>query len=196
MRKRNVARVVAAGALALSLAACGADQSMDDLAVSQGGTEEEYTERQNPWVEADSAEDAAKGAGFDSFSNGAGTITSMGDAYTEYFMTTAGHCWSEIVYESPNLDIAVHKGQRDNYEFPEEYDDIMYDNDAGYAHTWTQTVGDVTVTCCGNREGAATKAFWSKDGYDYAIYSFDLTFADESFGLSEADLADMVPNIS
>lgn len=195
MMTRNVVRVIAAGALALSMAACGADQYMEDLAVSQTGADEEYTLRQNPWTEADSADEAAQGAGFESFSNGAGTITSLGSTYNQDFMCTMGHCWSEIVYENPSVDIAVHKGLRDVYELPDEYDDIFFDLDSEYAHTWTQTIGDVEVTCCGNREGAAAKAFWSKDGCDYVVYSFDLTFTDPSFGLSEQDLAELVPNV-
>lgn len=195
MRRRNVARVVAAGALALSLAACGADQYMEDLAVSQSGTDEEYQVRKNPLVEVDTAQDAAKGAGFDGFSDGAASLARLGDTYQEYFITSPGHCSAEIVYEGPNVDVAVHKGLRDAYELPEEYDDIFYDDGSEYAHTWTQEVGDVTLTCCGNREGAASKALWTKDGYDYVVYSFDLTFEDASYGLSEADLADLVPNV-
>lgn len=108
MRRRNVARVVAAGALALSLAACGADQYMEDLAVSQSGTDEEYQVRKNPLVEVDTAQDAAKGAGFDGFSDGAASIARLGDTYQEYFITSPGHCSAEIVYEGPNVDIAVH----------------------------------------------------------------------------------------
>jgi len=195
MMMRNVAKAIAAGALALALAACGAEEVMEDVAVSQTAEGEGATERQNPWQEVDNAEAAAEVAGFDHFSPGAGTITRLGSDYIENFVTSLGHCSDEIYYESMKVDLASHKGQRDAYEFPEEYDSIFFDS-SDYSLTWTQTIGDVEVTCMGNREGESMKTSWSKDGYDYVIYAIDLTFEDEAFGLTADELQEMVPAVN
>ena len=196
----KVARAAAAGALALSLVACGG-QPGDDTATTETVTEEateateateaagdvlaEEAKMENPWKTATSADEAAAIAGLDGFSDGAGTITRLDNQFHVDYSAMAGLAEASIEY--PACEVTVRKGT------PIEGDDVSGDYNS-YAHAWTTQIGDVTLNCAGNREGESQKTTWSANGYDYSITALGLG-GDDAFGLLEEDLAEMVPYV-
>lgn len=191
---KRMARAAAAGALVLSLAACGGQATNDTattetvaegVAENEGGDLSEEAKMENPWKEVSSAEEAAAVAALDGFSDGAGNIARLDGEYYVDYSAMAGLAEASIEY--PACEVTVRKG------VPIEGDDVSGDHN-DYAYTWTVQVGDVTLSCAGNREGESQKTTWSANGYDYAITTLGLG-GDDAFGLFEEDLAAMVPYV-
>ena len=64
-----------------------------------------------------------------------------------------------------------------------------------YAHTWTQQVDDVEVTCKGNIDGAATVSSWKTDDASYTVLAYGHE-AEHDYGLSPEDVAGVVSSIA
>ena len=75
--RKYIALLMAALLAVFALAACGGGQQ-EEAAEEETQTEEEVG-MANPWSDVDTAEEAAKGAGIDSFSIEEGTISLGGD---------------------------------------------------------------------------------------------------------------------
>ena len=200
MKKKLLAIIVcAAFACCLAMVGCsnGSNGSGGEQGSTgeQGGTEAQSTETEtkagmpNPWSDVATAEDAAKGAGFDEFAVPVeGTIQDMKMVSAPTFRCMEG--LAEANYEFGASSICIRKGKP---EVASEGSDVsgVYDT---YAKTWTVKVGDIDVTCQGNVDGQSIKTLWSSGGYDYSIYAMGLG-GDENFGLTNETVTTLVGQI-
>ena len=142
----------------------------------------------NPWDTAKSSEEAAKGAGIDSFTVPESTEISLGKVdVAEYrYMDTI----AEADVEFPAVEMTIRKGTPE-YEIAEG--DISGDY-GEYKYDWTVDVDGQEVTCFGNREGEATKTIWTAGEYNYSITAVGLG-GDDDYGLPEDDVKALVSGI-
>ena len=139
----------------------------------------------NPWTETADAVDAAEGAGLDSFlvaeSDDLGLDLGGLFAVT-YSYTDDGMAQALLDFPASQVLVrkAVYTGE----------DDISGDYRT-FGLQWTETFGDVEVTCQGNRAGAACKTTWVDGDYAYAIVATGLG-GDADFGLTAASLEGIV----
>ena len=150
-----------------------------------GTTAEVITGLANPWSDVASAEEAAKGAGIDSFVIAEDPGLDLGQLFERTYRCMDGIAEARLEY--PASALTVRKG---NYA---EEDDISGDY-TEYANTWTQDVNGIEVTCFGNREGDATKSIWTVDNMHFSIVAEGLG-GDEDFGLNAERLTAMVSSI-
>ena len=185
---KRKAPVAAVAALAMALAACSGSEVAEDVATSvmENVEQGQSAEAANPWQNCTTAAEAAAAAGLDGFSEGAGAITRLGDQYEVTYLATDGI--AQAVIEYPASMLFVRKGTA------AESADVSGD-DTEYAYTWTTTIGDVELTCSGNREGDAQKTVWTIGDKAYSITTLGLG-GDEDFGINADDLALIVPAIS
>lgn len=148
---------------------------------------EEQAGMANPWSDADSAEAAAEGAGFDEFVIPVGETISLGVIDSEYVQYRCMEGMAEAVIGYPAAEVTVRKGTTD-LEMAEG--DISGDYNE-YKLDWTVSMGDIEVKCFGNREGEAMKTIWSAGGYDYAVLAEGLG-GDDDFGLKADDIPVLV----
>ena len=173
--------------------AAPAETKAEDTAAETESTEaestaaaaEENTGLANPWSDVGSAEEAAKGAGIDSFVIAEDPGLDLGQLFERTYRCMDGIAEARLEY--PASALTVRKG---NYA---EEDDISGDY-TEYANTWTQDVNGIEVTCFGNREGDATKSIWTVDNMHFSIVAEGLG-GDEDFGLNTERLAAMVSSI-
>ncbi len=143
----------------------------------------------NNWTEASTAEEAAKGAGFDSMAemNGVkislGEIGTMGDVKYRYMDGIV-----QAFFSGGAVEMSVVKGR-----VPAGDGDVSFD-DTAYAYTWTQDVDGQEVQCFGNREGDATKTIWTDGEYNYAVLAYGAG-GDDDYGLRSEDVAIMVKEL-
>ena len=114
----------------------------------------------NPWREAATAEEAAKGAGLDGFSIIEGLTISYGEVQPWTYKYMEGV--AEARSSAGAVELLVRKGA------PVEGGDISGDYTT-YAHSWTQNIKGLEVTCFGDTEGLATKIIWSLEDASYCI---------------------------
>lgn len=191
MKKRTVLSVIlTAVMLGTLLAGCGSKK--EEPAPAQETAAEEKTEEAagsteiaNPWSDVGSAEDAAKGAGLDSFEIAEEIDLDLGENFERTYRCMEGIAEARLEFAASAL--TVRKGTAG------EDGDISGDY-TEYKNTWTQDVNGVEVTCWGNREGEATKSIWSVDGVNYCIIAEGLG-GDADFGLSAERLTAMVEAI-
>ena len=173
--------------------AAPAETKAEDTAAETESTEaestaaaaEENTGLANPWSDVESAEEAAKGAGIDSFVIAEDPGLDLGQLFERTYRCMDGIAEARLEY--PASALTVRKG---NYA---EEDDISgYYTE--YANTWTQDVNGIEVTCFGNREGDATKSIWTVDNMHFSIVAEGLG-GDEDFGLNAERLTAMVSSI-
>ena len=138
----------------------------EDTVEKTGTADEENTGLANPWTDVGSSEEAAKGAGIDSF------------------VIAEDPGIAEARLEYPASALTVRKGTN------AEDGDISGDY-TEYAETWTQDVDGIEVTCFGNWEGDASKSIWNVDGMYYSIVAEGLG-GDDDFGLNAERLTEMV----
>ena len=150
-----------------------------------GTTAEVITGLANPWSDVASAEEAAKGAGIDSFVIAEDPGLDLGENFERTYRCMDGIAEARLEY--PASALTVRKGT-----YAEE-GDISGDY-TEYANTWTQDVNGIEVTCFGNREGDATKSIWTVDNMHFSIVAEGLG-GDEDFGLNAERLAAMVSSI-
>lgn len=173
--------------------AAPAETKAEDTAAETESTEaestaaaaEENTGLANPWSDVGSAEEAAKGAGIDSFVIAEDPGLDLGELFERTYRCMDGIAEARLEY--PASALTVRKG---NYA---EEDDISGDY-TEYANTWTQDVNGIEVTCFGNREGDATKSIWTVDNMYFSIVAEGLG-GDQDFGLNAERLTAMVSSI-
>ena len=203
MKMKMLVVSAAAFALAVALASCGSNSKPAEggSAASSGAVEgsaavetsvvietsvvaetSAMVGMPNPWSEVSSAEEAAKGAGIDSFSAPDNVTLSIGSMTDVTYRCMDGIAEADIMY--PAVEVTVRKG------VATEDGDISGDYNT-YANTWEQTLKGLTVTCSGNREGQATKTIWTSNGMDYSITAQGMG-GDQDFGLSADDLNSLI----
>ena len=154
-------------------------------AESTAAAAEENTGLANPWSDVESAEEAAKGAGIDSFVIAEDPGLDLGQLFERTYRCMDGI--AEARLEFPASALTVRKGTN------AEEGDISGDY-TEYANTWTQDVNGIEVTCFGNREGDAAKSIWTVDNMYFSIVAEGLG-GDQDFGLNAERLTAMVSSI-
>ena len=173
--------------------AAPAETTAEDAAAETESTEaattsaaaEENTGLANPWSDVGSAEEAAKGAGIDSFVIAEDPGLDLGQLFERTYRCMDGIAEARLEY--PASALTVRKGTK------AEEGDISGDY-TEYANTWTQDVNGIEVTCFGNREGDAAKSIWTVDNMYFSIVAEGLG-GDEDFGLNAERLTAMVNSI-
>ena len=173
--------------------AAPAETKAEDTAAETESTEaestaaaaEENTGLANPWSDVGSAEEAAKGAGIDSFVIAEDPDLDLGQLFERTYRCMDGIAEARLEY--PASALTVRKGTI------AEEGDISGDY-TEYANTWTQDVNGIEVTCFGNREGDATKSIWTVDNMYFSIVAEGLG-GDQDFGLNAERLTAMVNSI-
>ena len=173
--------------------AAPAETKAEDTAAETESTEaestaaaaEEHTGLANPWSDVGSAEEAAKGAGIDSFVIAEDPGLDLGELFERTYRCMDGIAEARLEY--PASALTVRKGTI------AEEGDISGDY-TEYANTWTQDVNGIEVTCFGNREGDAAKSIWTVDNMYFSIVAEGLG-GDQDFGLNAERLTAMVSSI-
>jgi hypothetical protein len=173
--------------------AAPAETKAEDTAAETESTEaestaaaaEENTGLANPWSDVGSAEEAAKGAGIDSFVIAEDPGLDLGELFERTYRCMDGIAEARLEY--PASALTVRKGTI------AEEGDISGDY-TEYANTWTQDVNGIEVTCFGNREGDAAKSIWTVDNMYFSIVAEGLG-GDQDFGLNAERLTAMVSSI-
>jgi len=140
----------------------------EEVEDSEIASEPEYEEEEenmgmpNPWQDAASAEEAAGGAGLDSFSLVDGvTISGIDTEYRSYrYMDGV----AEIDIAVGAMDVEVRKG----LSGVAENNDISGDY-TNYDLNWTQNIKGLVVNCYGFEENCASKITWTVDDVCYSI---------------------------
>ena len=207
MRKNTfIAALMACSmALAIGLAGCSSSDSSSASAsadaasasasaeVASAGAEaesaaaeasNEATEMANPWSDAASAEEAAKGAGLESFGLPEGAIADLGEPIAVTYRYMDG--MAEARYEFPASAVTARTAALEEGELF----DISGDYNT-YANEWTEYVNNIPVACAGNREGESTKTYWGEDKIAHSLVAEGLG-GDEDFGLTAERLAPFV----
>lgn len=143
----------------------------------------------NPWQSAASAEEAAKGAGIDSFEVPAGKDISLGTINVMEYRYMDGLAEASIPIAA--VDMTIRKGKAlaegvGGGDISGDYNEYKYD--------WTEDVDGTEVHCFGNNEGEATKTIWQSGDYYYSITAFGAG-GDTDFGLSIEDVSNLVRGI-
>lgn len=154
----------------------------EDTVEKTGTADEENTGLANPWTDVGSSEEAAKGAGIDSFVIAEDPVIDLGENFERTYRCMDGIAEARLEY--PASALTVRKGTN------AEDGDISGDY-TEYAETWTQDVDGIEVTCFGNWEGDASKSIWNVDGMYYSIVAEGLG-GDDDFGLNAERLTEMV----
>ena len=177
----------AASAAETEVAATAASAAETEIAATAASAAEEITGLANPWSDVESAEEAAKGAGIDSFVIAEDPGIDLGKNFERTYRCMDGIAEARLEY--PASALTVRKG---NSTYAEE-GDISGDY-TEYANTWTEDVNGIEVTCFGNREGDASKSSWTVDDMYFSIVAEGLG-GDEDFGLNAERLTAMVSSI-
>lgn len=188
--KKTIA-IAAALTMALTMTACASNSQGD--AKTDAGETGEATSLANPWTSAETAQEAAEGAGVgyfevpaDDTQSSIGPINWNGYQYMEYLAEAHGAIGA--------AELTVRKGI--NAEKAPE--GIAYDgNDVSgdlteYAYTWEMDVDDWKVTCFGNEDGQMMKAIWKSDNFSYSIMVRGQGDLYDTFGLGAEDTAVLV----
>ena len=194
MKKRIFLSIILAAVMVLAmLAGCSSGGSAapkeepaateaEDTVEKTGTADEENTGLANPWTDVGSSEEAAKGAGIDSFVIAEDPVIDLGENFERTYRCMDGIAEARLEY--PASALTVRKGTN------AEDGDISGDY-TEYAETWTQDVDGIEVTCFGNWEGDASKSIWNVDGMYYSIVAEGLG-GDDDFGLNAERLTEMV----
>lgn len=199
--KKLLAILCISSCLALALAGCaggGAASSASSTAeessvpASAASSEESSaaTGMPNPWSDVASLEEAAAGAGLDSFVVPLDANLSGQSLQADWATYRCMDGLAEVQIPVGAVEMIIRKGLASAAVDP---GDISGDYNE-YANTWTQDIGGVEVTCFGNREGEATKSIWAVGDNLYSILAIGAG-GDTDFGLAAEDLATLVSGI-
>ena len=131
----------------------------------------------NPWSDAASAEEAARGAGLDAFPLPTAEIADLGKPFDVTYRYMDG--MAEARFEFPASAVTARTAKSDG----SESSDISGDY-TKYAHEWTEYIDNVPIACAGNREGDSTKTYWrTDDGLAHSLVAEGLG-GDMDFGLN------------
>lgn len=207
MNKKLIAAMAVASVLVLALAGCAssgsgsaasksasassasasasASASSASASASSASASAASVGMPNPWSDAASAEEAAKGAGLDTFSVPEGIKISLGEVPAATYSYMDGIAQAKI--EFPAVEMTIRKGKA---SAAAEEGDISGDY-TEYANTWTQNIKGLEITCFGNREGDATKTIFQVDDTCYSINVLGLG-GDTDYGLKAEDLQSLI----
>ena len=155
-----------AAALVLALAGCGAQAPATEETAEPEVVEEAAEESADEgvsinWTEVSSADEAAKGAGFDEF--GVPSSFKLGDLeFSKPSFAYAGGV-AQATYETPATMVYIRKAV-DTYTTP--LSDRKVDE---FPAQWSKIFEGVDVHCYGASRGAVTVATWTDDNESYAI---------------------------
>lgn len=175
---KKLIALVAVAALAsclVVLAGCSSSTSGSSSSASSEASSS-ATQIANPWSDAASAEEAAKGAGLDSFALPEGAIADMGEPFDITYRYMDG--MAEARYEFPASALTVRTAKiadGDSFDVSGDYNT--------YANEWTETIDNKPIACAGNREGESTKTYWGEGNEAHSIVAEGLG-GDEDFGLT------------
>lgn len=182
-------------ALGLMLAGCGGSGDTESTeADANAGTEaaeEESAGMPNPWQDAQSAAEAAVGAGLDEFIIDEDMEISLGKVEPTVYRYMEGMAEAEVPIAA--VEMTIRKGLSEL-----AIDDVAENDISGdyteYKYDWTQEIDGTKVTCYGNRSGEATKTIWKAGEYCYAILAFGAG-GDDDYGLPAEDVETLVKGI-
>ena len=183
MKKMLVLSTMFAAVLAIGLAGCG--NAADSGSQASSSQESESTGASvgmpNPWSDAESAEEAAAGAGIDSFTvPEPGTKLNSGQVFPYRFSYMEGLAQADT--DLGAAQICLRKGvATDTGDVSGDYNE--------YSCSWKQDVDGIEVSCFGMDEGRATKSIWSDGDCDYCVLAYSQGDSSLDFGLDEQDLA-------
>lgn len=171
----------AASESASASSAAASSQTASSQAASSEAASSEAASSQsagiaNPWSDAASAEEAAKGAGIDSFALPEGAIADMGEPFAITYRYMDG--MAEARYEFPASAVTVRTAKI--------ADDDLFDISGDYntyEYEWTETIANTPIACAGNREGESTKTYWGEGNVAHSLVAEGLG-GDENFGLT------------
>lgn len=167
----------AASASSEAASAAASEESASDSSEESGAS----AGMANPWSEAKSAEEAAKGAGIDAFALPEGAIADLGEPFEITYRYMDG--MAEATYEFPASQVTVRTAaiaEGDLYDISGDY--------GTYANEWTETIDNTPIACAGNRKGESTKTYWGEDHVAHSIVALGLG-GDTDFGLTAERLA-------
>ena len=164
-----------------SSAAASSQASASSAAASSQSASSEAASSQsagiaNPWSDAVNAEEAAKGAGIDSFALPEGAIADLGEPFAITYRYMDG--MAEARYEFPASAVTVRTAKiadGDSFDISGDYNTYEYE--------WTETIANAPIACAGNREGESTKTYWGEGNVAHSLVAEGLG-GDESFGLN------------
>ena len=174
-----------AAVLVLVLAGCtGGGEAPSSSEAEGGGESSAMAGMANPWSEVSSAQEAADGAGLDSFN--------VEDEYTvrdlTFFQPTFS-CMEGIAqadYMGGASRLVVRKGTgMGEEELSGDYNE--------YGSTWAETVGDAEVTCRGFEPEIANQVTWTLGDNVYSVLCQGE--GGENFGIPADEVADIVRNV-
>lgn len=130
----------------------------------------------NPWSDATSADEAAKGAGLDSFALPEGEIADMGAPFAVTYRYMDGMAEARYEFGAAAVTVRTAKlAEDDSFDISGDYNT--------YAHEWTETISNMPIACAGNREGESTKTYWGEDDIAHSLVAEGLG-GDSDFGLT------------
>ena len=175
---KNLIGVVVVVALASSLvvlAGCSSSGGSSSSA-AESSTSSSSEQIANPWSDVASAAEAAKGAGLDAFALPEGAIADMGEPIAIHYRCMDG--MAEAIIEFPAAQITARTAKvadGDSLDISGDYN--------SYSKEWTETIGDESVSCAGNRDGESVKTYWGGDGIAHSLVAEGLG-GDDDFGVT------------
>ena len=155
---------------------------------SEAATSSQSAGMANPWSDAASAEEAAKGAGIDSFALPEGAIADLGEPFEITYRYMDG--MAEARYEFPASAVTVRTAkiaEGESFDISGDYNT--------YKNEWTENIADVAVACAGNRKGESTKTYWGEDLIAHSLVAEGLG-GDDDFGLNTERLTVFVEAVN
>jgi len=184
--KKKLFAIILCGAFACSLALVGcAGGGGESESAPEPEAEASQTGMPNPWTDVATPEEAAAGAGIDSFNVPTeGKIQDMEIVGAPVFRCMDGI--AEADYEFGAASLCVRKGLATAAAEPDDISGVYED----YAKSWTIDVNGVPVTCKGNVDGQAILTLWTDAEYAYSLFAQGLG-GDENFGLKDATVTEL-----
>lgn len=159
--------------MAFALAGCGESAPSSSSSTESTATESTVTVSASTlqWTTVNSAEEAAKGAGFDEFTvPQAGSSIALGELGQWSFCYAKGLAEADGGAAAAAIVIRKGVGTGDNTQELSEYTGGWADlKGIDYAHEWDLDVDGTAVRCYGNEQGKVSKAIWSDGKNSYSI---------------------------
>ena len=152
------------------------EEAASSEAASEEAASSEAAEIANPWSDAASAEEAAKGAGLDAFPLPEGAVADLGEPIAIIYSYMDG--MAQARYEFPASAVTVRTAkiaEGDLFDISGDYNT--------YANEWTEYIDNIPIACAGNREGDSTKTYWGDGDIAHSLVAEGLG-GDENFGLN------------
>lgn len=161
---------------ATSASASSASASASSAAASSAAASSQATGVANPWKSAASAEEAAKGAGIDSFALPEGAIADLGEPFEITYRYMDGMAEARYEFGASAVTARTAKiAEGETFDISGDYNT--------YKHEWTETIANTPIACAGNREGDSTKTYWGESTVAHSLVAEGLG-GDQDFGLN------------